>query len=61
MNWPREIRTAIVAGVVSVAVAIGIDLTGLLDYQLWEIAASLPCGAAAFLLVRVLQEKVGSA
>lgn len=52
-------KYAPIAGLVTVLVAIVLDLTGLLDYAPWEIALSFVLGAGAYLLVEFLTEKVG--
>lgn len=60
MTRKNVTRYAPIAGVVSVAVAYALDLTGLLGYEPWEIALSFPLGAGAYLFIAFLSEKVGA-
>lgn len=47
-----------IAGILAGLIAIVLNLTGLVDYALWELAASFPGGAVAYLLYELLYEKV---
>lgn len=53
-------RYAPIAGAGGTAVALGFSLTGHLPYPLWTVALAFPAGAAAYLLIEFLFEKVGA-
>ncbi len=60
MTRKDYLKYAPIAGVATAAVALALDLTGLLSYAPWEIAASFPLGAGVYLFVEFLSEKVGA-
>lgn len=51
---------ALAAAVLCLLVSVALDLTGLLDYEPWELALSFPLGATAYLFIAFLSEKAGS-
>ena len=51
-------RHAPLSGVASVAAGLVLDFTNLLAYEWWEIALSFPLGAAFYLLVEFLCERI---
>jgi hypothetical protein len=53
-------KYAPISGAATVAVAIGLDVSGLLDYAVWELALSFPLGAAIYLFIEFLSERVGA-
>ena len=53
-------RYAPIAGAGGVALAFGLHLTGHLPYALWTVALAFPAGAAVYLLIEFLFEKVGA-